>query len=115
METGVPAYGSIFISELVIFAQPFGEIEAMVQGGGRGGRKRSDGLRNTVQVYQLVNGEDLKLTMSNEMRGLLTERRNVCSRDYLKKYYGGVEEEKQDESTINCCQYHDNIVYSVTE
>jgi len=35
---------------MVIFAQPFAELEALVQGAGRGGRKRSDGLRSQVQV-----------------------------------------------------------------
>ena len=38
---------------LVIFAQPFDQVEAVVQGGGRGGRKRSDGLRSTVQVSSI--------------------------------------------------------------
>ena len=38
---------------LVIFVQPFGEVEALVQGGGRGGRKRTDGMRNNVQVWSL--------------------------------------------------------------
>ena len=35
---------------IVIFVQPYGEVEALVQGAGRGGRKRSDGLRGKVQV-----------------------------------------------------------------
>ena len=97
--------------DMVIFTQPYGEIEAMLQGGGRGGRKRGDGLRNTCQVYQLVNGEDMGLQMSMEMKSMLSGRKSECTRDFLKEYFGG-ESEAQSERGLHCCQFHDNIVFS---
>lgn len=114
--------------DVVIFVQPFGEVEALVQGGGRGGRKRSDGLRSQVQVsfvnfffekdiahysghsnvkvYQLANREDRRLKMSAGMKTLLTSE--GCPRDFLKNYFGG-DQGIEEERGMNCCHYHDAI------
>ena len=89
-------------------------IIASIEGGGRGGRKRGDGFRNTVQVYQLVNGEDMGLHMTTEMKSLVSERKSRCTRDFLKEYFGVGGSEAESERGQTCCQVHDDVVFSAS-
>ena len=73
--------------DIVIFVQPYNMVAAPVQGGGRGGRKKgTNGFRDSVQVYQLWNQEDLSQNnnlMSNEMRTLCRTGVSSCTREFL--------------------------------
>ena len=100
--------------DFVIFLQPFNEVAPILQGGGRGGRKQLNGLRSTVQIYQLWNYEDLtsrNKLMSAEMRELCKTGATQCTRDFLQQRYkiSGVSVNKVPEADRGeqCCHYHD--------
>jgi late competence protein required for DNA uptake (superfamily II DNA/RNA helicase) len=104
--------------DMVIFAQPFDDVAALLQGGGRGGRKRVGGTRSTVQLYQLYNGEDLtkrNKKMTIEMRSLCRAGETACPRDTLRQRYAmGQVVQEQGERGDTCCHY-DDLIYMSAE
>ena len=100
--------------DIVIFLQPYNEVAPLLQGGGRGGRKQLSGLRSSVQVYQLWNGEDLTTRnklMSAEMRVLCRTGATACTRDILHRRYSisgaDLVQIPEAERRDKCCHYHD--------
>ena len=76
--------------DIVIFLRPYNQPAALIQGGGRGGRKLTSGKRRSVQVYQLYNSQDFtgqnKLMNSNMKRICQSQE---CTRGLLKDYFVG--------------------------
>jgi superfamily II DNA helicase RecQ len=99
--------------DVVIFLQPFDEDSGLLQGGGRGGRRKGNGFRCSVQVYQLFNAEDLSRKnkhMSEEMRQLCRTGATACTRDLLTERYRigpAVHPEGGEGRGFNCCHHHD--------
>ena len=97
--------------DIVIFLRPYNQLAAMVQGGGRGGRRQGNGKRRMVQVYQLWNSQDFSSKnkmMSSDMRRICVS--NECTRKLLKEYFAGdcgSDGEGQDEGAgggqARCC------------
>ena len=76
--------------DVIIFVRPYDNLSALVQGGGRGGRKLENGRRRLVQVYQLFNAQDLSSankTMSSKVREMCLSK--DCTRKLLKDYFVG--------------------------
>ena len=100
--------------DIVIFIQPYNMVAAPVQGGGRGGRKQGNGFRETVQVYQLWNAEDLTQNnklMSHSMRTLCKTGASSCTRELLSDHFhlsDGRDIRKVVASApMGCCHYCD--------
>ena len=94
--------------DVVIFLRPYNQIAALVQGGGRGGRRTETGKRRKVVVYQFYNSQDLTIKnqlMSPGMRRLCLG--NTCTREFLKTYFVGSGGEaagkKLGEEEDHCC------------
>ena len=93
--------------DFVIFVRPFNQLAALVQGGGRGGRKRLDGMRNRVQVYQFYNSQDFtskNKQMSPDMRRICESTQ--CTRRLLQDFFASSSNtirEEMDLSTFSCC------------
>ena len=62
--------------DVVIFLRPYNQIAALVQGGGRGGRRTESGQRRCVQVYQLFNSQDL----GSNIQGMSPKMKELCLR-----------------------------------
>ena len=92
--------------DIIIFLRPYNQPSALVQGGGRGGRRQENGMRRRVQVYQFFNSQDfsaLNKEMSPDMkRNCLSEE---CTRPLLKEFFVGNSEphEESEEITTHCC------------
>jgi hypothetical protein len=89
---------------------------SVLQGGGRGGRRKASGLRSTVQIYQLWNGSDLtkmNKTMTESMRSLCRTASTSCTRKLLRKHFhigrGEPEEQVVNPLWMGCCTYCDSI------
>ena len=102
--------------DFVILLTPFGEVSSVLQGGGRGGRRKVSGLRSTVQIYQLWNGSDLtkmNKTMTETMRSLCRTASTSCTRKLLRKHFhigkGEPEEQVVNPLWMGCCTYCDSI------
>ena len=68
--------------DVVIFLRPYNQIAALVQGGGRGGRRLVNGNRRRVQVYQLYNSQDF----SSQNKMMSADMRRICqSQDCTRK------------------------------
>lgn len=96
--------------DLVIFLRPYNQVAALVQGGGRGGRRMDNGLRSRVQVYQLYNSQDFSAqnkAMSPDMKRICLSQ--VCTRTLLKDYFAGNTEikEKPAQDPDHCCHICD--------
>ena len=93
--------------DVIIFVRPYDQVSALIQGGGRGGRKSASGKRRKVQVYQLFNSQDLgaqNKSMSNMMRTFC--RSKECTRALLKKYFVGSQEGTDESGSAergHCC------------
>ena len=88
--------------DMVIFVRPYNHPSAVVQGGGRGGRKQTDGKRRRVIVYQLWNSQDLTSAdkdMSSEMRNVC--RNDGCTRKLMGEMFVGECQSSVDE--FGCC------------
>ena len=98
--------------DIVIFLRPFNQPAALIQGGGRGGRRQKNGKRSTVQVYQLFNSQDLTKNnrlMSAAMKEICLSKE--CTRKLLKKYFVG-NSEGVDGNEVNgngCCHRCDTV------
>ena len=91
--------------DFVIFLRPYNQLAALVQGGGRGGRRMENGMRRKVQVYQFFNSQDFtsqnKLMSPDMQRTCISEE---CTRDLLRDYFAAnsaPHEAAQDPS--HCC------------
>ena len=81
--------------DVIIFLRPYDQPSALVQGGGRGGRKSESGKRRMVQVYQLFNSQDLgkqHKSMSPMMRKICLSKE--CTRNLLTSFFVGNSQEK---------------------
>ena len=92
--------------DIVIFLRPYNQPAALLQGGGRGGRRKKNGKRSTVQVYQLFNSQDLtkkNRLMSAGMKEICLSQE--CTRKILKKYFVGNSEVVDDDivPVRDCC------------
>ena len=97
--------------DVVIFARPYNQPAALVQGGGRGGRRLENGKRRLVQVYQLFNSQDFtsqNKMMSPDMKRICESQE--CTRQLLKEYFVGDSDSKDVEddggvvgSVGHCC------------
>ena len=82
--------------DIVIFARPYNQLAALVQGGGRGGRKMANGMRKRVVVYQLFNSQDFtsqNKLMSPDVRRICQS--NECTRALLMDYFTGNSETQE--------------------
>ena len=99
-------------ADFVIFLEPFDELAALVQGGGRGGRRQADGTRRKVQTYLLFNGHSLtskNTEMDEEVRRMCRSATTTCTRDVLHDYFNlGRKEKGQEGGHDWCCTFHDN-------
>ena len=92
--------------DIVIFARPYNQLAALVQGGGRGGRKTGNGMRKRVVVYQLYNSQDFtsqNRLMSPDVRRICQSKE--CTRALLEDFFAG-NSETQDASIVDpkfCC------------
>ena len=93
--------------DVIIFLRPYDQPSALVQGGGRGGRKLESGKRRMVQVYQLFNSQDLgkqNKSMSSMMRKICLSRE--CTRELLTSYFVGSSQSKEEPMPVfpsHCC------------
>ena len=92
--------------DIVIFLRPYNHPAAIIQGGGRGGRKQEDGKRRRVQVYQLFNTQDfskLDKSMSPDMKRICLSME--CTRPLLKEFFVGNSEpqEEKEQDPSFCC------------
>ena len=101
--------------DIVIFLTPFGEVSSVLQGGGRGGRRKLNGFRSSVQIYQLFNGSDLTIknkTMTDTMRTMCRTASTSCTRKLLREHFhlgGGEPGEQMVEQGLGCCSYCDSL------
>ena len=102
--------------DTVIFLRPYNQPAALVQGGGRGGRRLKNGKRRKVQVYQFFNSQDFtsqNKLMSPDMKFICQS--NECTRKLLQRYFVGDSEstdEVQELPPINvshCCHNCDKL------
>ena len=96
--------------DIVIFLRPYNQPAALVQGGGRGGRRQENGKRRRVQVYQFFNSQDLTVQnkeMSPDMRRMCLSVK--CTRSMMKEFFVGNSEpgEPQEQDPKHCCHYCD--------
>ena len=97
--------------DIVIFIRPYNQLAALVQGGGRGGRKIGNGKRRRVQVYQLFNNQDFasqNKLMSSDMKRICLS--NECTRKLLKEYFIGDSSEDIQVSSELCCHNCDKFI-----
>ena len=91
--------------DIVIFLRPYNQLAAIVQGGGRGGRRLRNGNRRRVQVYQLYNSQDFSSQnkmMSADMKRVCQSQQ--CTRELLRDYFvGNSQDEEIQEEGNNCC------------
>ena len=96
--------------DVVIFLRPYNQLAALVQGGGRGGRKLGNGKRRHVQVYQFYNNQDFPLQnrlMSPDMKRVC--RSHECTRKLLKDYFVGDSEDGKVVDQGYCCHNCDRL------
>ena len=100
--------------DVVIFIRPYDQLSAIVQGGGRGGRKLGNGMRRTVQVYQLFNSQDIgsaNKRMSAAVKAVCLSK--DCTRNHLMEYFvGGSDKNSEGVSSVKagrCCHSCDKI------
>ena len=107
--------------DIVIFARPYNQLAALLQGGGRGGRKMENGMRKRVVVYQLFNSQDLtsqNKLMSPDVRRLCQSKE--CTRALLEDFFVGNSEKRPTLSADpkfcchNCDEKAGNEVKEVT-
>ena len=94
--------------DMIIFVRPYDQLSALLQGGGRGGRKLGNGMRRSVQVYQLFNAQDIgsaNKRMSSAVRKVCLS--TECTRKLLSEYFVGGRKESEEEfsrvSIGRCC------------
>ena len=107
--------------DVIIFLRPYNQPAALVQGGGRGGRRMENGKRRKVQVYQFFNSQDftsLNKLMSPDMKRICLSQN--CTRSLLKEYFVGNSEQAGDEGendvvdSSHCCHNCDKELASLS-
>ena len=101
--------------DLVIFLRPYNQPAALLQGGGRGGRRQKSGKRRRTMVYQFFNAQDFSSQnkqMSSDMRRICQSRE--CTRKLLREYFVGDATEKVNGENVGvntfCCHNCDRAV-----
>ena len=100
--------------DVVIFLRPYNQVAALVQGGGRGGRRMENGKRRRVQVYQFFNSQDFtsqNKLMSPDMKRICLSQE--CTRVLLKDYFVGNSEQLEEDGTKeenHCCHNCDKML-----
>ena len=101
--------------DLVIFLRPYNQPAALLQGGGRGGRRQKSGKRRRTMVYQFFNAQDFSSQnkqMSSDMRRICQSRE--CTRKLLREYFVGDATEKVNGENVGvntfCCHNCDRTV-----
>ena len=106
--------------DVIIFLRPYNQLAALVQGGGRGGRRMENGKRRKVQVYQFFNSQDftsLNKQMSPDMKRICLSQE--CTRKLMKQYFVGNSEEdegKEENEAVDeshCCHNCDKELVSL--
>ena len=94
--------------DIIIFLKPYNQVAALVQGGGRGGRRMENGMRRRTVVYQFYNSQDLSCqnkSMSEDMKRICRSRE--CTRLLLENYFVGSKKEEEDKQDLgpkkHCC------------
>ena len=98
--------------DVIIFLRPYNQPAALVQGGGRGGRRMESGKRRRVQVYQFFNSQDF--TSQNKLMSPVMKRicqSQLCTRTLLKDHFVGNSEQKEEQETdkSHCCHSCDKL------
>ena len=99
--------------DVIIFLRPYNQLAALLQGGGRGGRRMENGKRRRVQVYQLFNSQDFTTQnkqMSPDMKRVCFSKK--CTRSLLKEYFVDNSEEQVEEGKVAagfCCHNCDTL------
>jgi late competence protein required for DNA uptake (superfamily II DNA/RNA helicase) len=99
--------------DVIIFLRPYNQPAALVQGGGRGGRRMENGKRRQVQVYQFFNSQDFTSQdkmMSPDMKRICLSQE--CTRKLLKEYFVGNNEDQElqeEEVGGHCCHNCDRL------
>ena len=93
--------------DIVVFLRPYNQVAALVQGGGRGGRRQANGKRRQVQVYQLWNSQDFSSKnklMSPDMRRICESKE--CTKKLLMEYFAGNSNSdgEGEKVHLHCCQ-----------
>ena len=98
--------------DIIIFLKPYNQVAALVQGGGRGGRRLETGMRRRTVVYQFYNSQDLSCqnkSMSEDMKRICRSRE--CTRFLLEKYFVGSNKKEEDKQDLgpkkHCCHICD--------
>ena len=92
--------------DMVVFLRPYNQLAALLQGGGRGGRRTENGRRRRVQVYQFYNSQDFTVQnklMSPDMKRIC--KSEECTKDLLREYFAGdnAPDDDIDEELRYCC------------
>ena len=99
--------------DVVIFTSPFEDVAALLQGGGRGGRRRADGMRSRVQVYQLFNNSDISSNskVSPKMTEICRSADTSCTTQQLSKHFAISKVSTLDHLDRSewCCNYCDTL------
>ena len=107
--------------DVIIFLRPYNQLAALVQGGGRGGRRMGNGKRRKVQVYQFFNSQDftsLNKLMSPDMKRICLSKN--CTRALLKDYFVGNSENVEGDvenaavDLSDCCHNCDKELASLS-
>ena len=88
--------------QVVIFVRPMNQLQHIIQGAGRAGRKKTTGTRQRVMVYLLFNSQDL----GGNVPGLDDSVRSFCStpgclKALLRKHFDGESSESRTKDW--CC------------
>ena len=90
--------------KIVIFVTPMNQLQHIIQGAGRAGRKKSSGTRQRVLVYILYNSQDL----GGNVPGLEDSVRAFCTSDGclkvpLRIHFDGKDGKGNDSTSAEWC------------
>ena len=104
--------------DLVLFASPFNDVASLLQGGGRGGRRRMDGMRGLVQVYQLYNSSDYgaNTKVSEMMASLCKSADTSCTTKQLEEFFAVPSPTMSNSNENNqwCCHFCDGKMAQIS-
>ena len=94
--------------QIVIFVRPMNQLQHLLQGAGRAGRRKANGVRQKVLVYVLFNSQDLGGNvpgLEDSVRTFCTSK--SCLKAQLREHFDG--ESDVSGSHDWCCSNCDNI------